>query len=145
MFIGAMVPDSDTNSSSSSSSSSSSPPPTPTYKWVLIQSIEYDTETEYYDSIWSEVYESFTVPEGCTKWKAHITWNGGNKDSYIKLTMWRYGTTDDVNIGQVFEDSKQGSTDFIYSNIDKGRTYYVEASIINDLYGEIQVYAYVPS
>ena len=121
------------------SSSSTTP-----YKWVELQSINYDTEEEYFDFIMTKVYETFEIPNNCVEWKAEVTWRGGDKDSYIKLTFWRYGETDDVNIGHIYENSKQGSTTFTYKDIHKGKLYYVEASMINNLDGIIKVYAKVP-
>jgi hypothetical protein len=114
------------------------------YKWIEMQSIDFDTEDTFIDLIFEEVYDEFTLPEDAVEWKAEVTWKGGDKDSYIKITFWRYGETDDVNIGDIYENSKQGEETFTYDKVDKGLIYFVEASAIHNLYGTIKIYAKVP-
>lgn len=114
------------------------------YKWIEMQSIEFDTNETLLDLIFEEVYDQFTLPEDAVELKVEVTWKGGDKDSYIKITFWRYGENVDLNIGQIDEDSKQGTETFSYDRIDKGRIYFVEASAIHTLYGSIKVYAKVP-
>lgn len=129
----------------SDNESASSDLSTPTsYKWIEMQSIEFDTDETLLDLIFEEVYDQFTLPEDAVELKVEVTWKGGDKDSYIKITFWRYGENVDLNIGQIDEDSKQGTETFSYDRIEKRRIYFVEASAIHTLYGSIKVYAKVP-
>jgi hypothetical protein len=134
-----------TEDKSSSSSSQSGSTITPTYRWVTLQTIHFNTNEEYFNWILEKDYPIFTVPYNAIEWRADITWIGGDKDSYIKLTLWRWGEDDDVNIGTFYKNSKQGTDTWSYTNISKGNKYYVEASSIFHLEGTIVIYVKVPS
>jgi len=116
----------------------------PEYKWMTLQVIDFDTEEEYFGFIMTECYDMVTLPPGAVELNVRVDFKGGDKDSYVKLTLWRWGEDDDVNIGQIYENAKQGSEDFTYKKVYKGNRYYVEASMISNLEGTITVKAKVP-
>lgn len=112
-------------------------------EWVAVQTIEFNTDDTYFGSIIEEDYDTVTLPEDATRWGVVIEWRGGDKDSYVRLTMWEYGEVDDTNLGQLYENAKQGEESW-EKPCDGGETVYVEASAINECHGTILVGAYVP-
>lgn len=113
------------------------------YEWVSIQIIEFDSADTTFDLIFEEIYDTVTLPQDANKWGLRIDWAGGDKDSYVSLTMWEYGEVDDTKRGTIYENAKQGSETWEKS-CDGGETVYVEASAIHGCHGVITVFAYKP-
>ena len=115
--------------------------PTVTYKWVKVWSGEYPHNILdfYYDND----LEVFEIPSDTVHLKVEIDFWDGDKDSYIRVKLYRWGEDDDYKVDSYYKNAKQGSG--IMEKIDpKGTKYYINLDAVSGLEFKFTVYAKVP-
>ena len=143
-IIGGLLPDdssSSSGSSSSGSSSSGSSAPSITYTWTRVWYREF--EPNIYDLYWDNDLETFEIPQDATELKVEITFSGGDKDSYIRIKLYRWGVEDDILEGSYYKNAKLG-TGYIEETSLRGRKYFINLAAVHGLSFEIEVTVKVP-
>lgn len=133
-IIGGSLPD-------DSSSSSGSSAPSITYTWTRVWYREF--EPNIYDLYWDNDLETFEIPQDATELKVEITFSGGDKDSYIRIKLYRWGVEDDILEGSYYKNAKLG-TGYIEETSLRGRKYFINLAAVHGLSFEIEVTVKVP-
>jgi len=132
--IGNMLPDTSDSVGSSSEASLN-------YKWVEVWSGEYSHNV--FDLYYDNDLEIFEIPSNAVHLKVDIEFWDGDKDSYIRVKLYRWGETDDIMIDSYYKDDKQGSGVMEKVN-PRGTKYYINLSAISGLEFKFTVFAKVP-
>lgn len=111
------------------------------YTWTKVWYREF--EPNVFDLYWDNDLETFDIPLDATELKVKITFSGGDKDSYIRIKLYRWGTEDDVLEGSYYKNAKLG-TGYIEETSLKGRKYFINLAAVHGLSFEIEVTVKVP-
>lgn len=132
--IGKMLPDYNSSSSGNGATSIS-------YTWIRVWYREF--EPNIYDLYWDNDLETFEIPQDATELKVEITFSGGDKDSYIRIKLYRWGVEDDILEGSYYKNAKLG-TGYIEETSLRGRKYFINLAAVHGLSFEIEVTVKVP-
>jgi len=111
------------------------------YQWIEIWHEEYPHNI--YDFYYDNELPIFEIPSDTVHLKVEIEFRDGDKDSYIRVKLYRWGEDDDYRVDRFYQNAKQGSG--IMEKVDpKGTKYYINLDAISGLEFEFTVYAKVP-